>query len=101
MAHAKLQPAERKQQILQAALLLLKQQGVDALTRDRVAAEANVANGSVNVHFKTIDNLKDMVFEYAVATLDDEALARLVSIPKFKSRMRPQHVQLAINYLAS
>lgn len=53
-------------QILNAAIDIAQTDGWRAVTRDRVAEQAYVAQGSVNAHFGTIDALRTAVMEEAV-----------------------------------
>lgn len=62
----KLAPAERKQQILTAALLVAVEAGYQHITRETVAAAANVSPALVSMHFSTMDALRDEVVAEAV-----------------------------------
>ncbi len=58
---------ERHDAILQAGLTLAERDGWGTLTRDAVARQAGVADGSVNHAFGTIDGLRSAVMAEAVA----------------------------------
>jgi len=49
--------AERRQQILAAAILLFARQGLDATSMSQVAKEAGVSHGTVFLYFPTKDDL--------------------------------------------
>lgn len=55
-----------RSRILRAALLCARTEGVQWITRDQVAAAAQVAPGLVNYYFETMRDLKRAVFAAAV-----------------------------------
>jgi len=59
-------PEDRKAQIIDAALIVAKEVGYEKVTRDRVAAQANVSTGCISLHFSPIDLLKNAVMKHAV-----------------------------------
>lgn len=56
----------RNRAVLVAAVALAERFGYRTITRQQVAAEAQVAVGSVNNAFGTMDGLRDAVMAYAV-----------------------------------
>lgn len=63
---AKMKPEVRKQEVLQAAVEVSEKYGFDGITRERVAAQAGVAVGTVNLHYGTMKQLRRAVARYAV-----------------------------------
>lgn len=82
----RLSPTDRKNMILETALILAETKGYDKITRDELAAAANVSGPTVNYHFGTIENFREVLLDYAIArcnlTIAFQALCRGVDIPK-------------------
>lgn len=55
-----------KDNILEVAYVMAQRDGFGSLTRDGVAAEAGVAMGSVNHHWKVMSALREAVMQRAV-----------------------------------
>ena len=70
---------ERRQQLLDGALRIIKRDGWDAVTRDAVATECKVAVGTVNFAYGTIDALRDAVYQHAIDNHGDEDLLRVLA----------------------
>lgn len=62
----------RRGEILEAALRLMSQHGVQALTLDAVAREAGVSKGGLVHHFKTKEELVQGVINSATQALHDQ-----------------------------
>lgn len=60
-------PAERKEVILQAASQLAIREGFNAVTKEAVAKESSVSAGLVLFYFFTMDELKELVMQRAIA----------------------------------
>lgn len=56
----------RREQILDAALILALATSYDRITRDGVAAKAGVSQGLVNAYFKNMDGLRSELMRYAI-----------------------------------
>ena len=56
---------DRRQRIAEAAIVVAMQEGLDAVTHRRVAAEAGVPLGSTTYYFRTIDDLLSVAMEKA------------------------------------
>lgn len=56
----------KKEHILTVALRLAKEEGYDNLLRDRIAQEAGVATGTLNLYFGTMIQLKRALIRRAV-----------------------------------
>ncbi len=67
------QGSDRRQQILEAALDLFAEQGLDGATSKDIAERAEVTHGLIYFYFKTKDELFKAAFDYAL----ERALARL------------------------
>lgn len=71
----RLEPRQRRDEILRTAVDIAKAQGFQMLTREMVAAAAGISPGLVNVYFGTVKLLKDHVMQYAVDQGVDEIIA--------------------------
>lgn len=67
------QGSDRRQQILEAALDLFAEQGLNGTTTKEIAERAEVTHGLIYFYFKTKEELFKAAFEYAL----ERALARL------------------------
>lgn len=65
-AYTRLDPTERKEQILAAAVRLALATSCRDLTRDAVAFEAGVSCGLVNTYFPRVAELREEVMRVAV-----------------------------------
>lgn len=54
--------------ILRAAVQLSRHRGYCFISRDDIAAYANVGAGTVNMHFQTMETLRQEVLKQAVST---------------------------------
>ena len=64
--HDRLQPEQRKSEILEAALHIAKRDGLNGMTRDAVACHAKCATGGVSRYFNTMTQLKRAVVREAI-----------------------------------
>lgn len=71
--------AERKAQILAAAMRLARKKGYRAITRDAVAKEAAAAQGLVNLYFGNMAALREEVIKEAVKTEDLKIIAQAIA----------------------
>lgn len=94
-------PTERKQELLEVAIQLAKEEGYSHITRNEIARRAGVAYGLVTSYFKTIDNLKKMVVKEAIkqeiVQILAEALARKEPLTR---RLSPALREKVIRYLS-
>lgn len=67
MAHVRMDPAERKKLILDAAVKLAKKEGFKKATRTAIAAAAGVTPGLVGAYFGKRGELRTAIFKEAVA----------------------------------
>ena len=72
----RLDPAQRKQDIVTHALALAKQLGYTALTQRNVATAANCSPGLVINYFKTVQGLRTAVMLRAVEDEVEEVVAQ-------------------------
>ena len=70
---------ERRQQLLDGAIRIIKSDGWDAVTRDAVAGECKVAVGTVNFAYGTIDELRNAVYRHAIDNHSDEDMLRVLA----------------------
>lgn len=64
--------AARKQQIIEAAAVLVLESGVSALSHRKIADRAGVPLGSTTQHFASLAQLKAATLEYLAASVDEE-----------------------------
>lgn len=69
--HRKKEPVQNRQQILDAAMQLTSEVGLDSLTLDIVAKRANLSKGGLLHHFPKKDALIDELFESGLQHLSD------------------------------
>lgn len=62
----RMQPVDRKAQILNAAVTLSIREGWGTITRDKVAASAGVSAGLVTKYFVSTDELRDCIMRTAI-----------------------------------
>src|SRR5487761_2345132 len=89
--------SDRRQQILEAALDLFAEQGLDGATSKDIAERANVTHGLIYFYFKTKEELFRVAFEYAL----EQALARLEIAAIVQSDDPPEQTlsQLLLRFL--
>ena len=75
--------------ILNVAYTMAQRDGFGTLTRDNVAAEAGVAQGSVNHNFGTMNGLRDWVMEKAVEEENLELIAQGIALGNHVARSAP------------
>lgn len=66
----RLKPDVRSDQILSAAIRVVKRNGWDGLIRDRVAEEADCAVGTINNMFDTMEGLRDQVMKRVISLIE-------------------------------
>lgn len=80
MTGKRIDPDERKQQILDAAIKLAKQVGYHSITRDGVAQELGISHGLINNYFNTIEQLKKEVIKKAIEEQILEIIAQALGM---------------------
>lgn len=75
MTRIRLQPDDRKQQLLEAALVLADKYGIKALTRVALAAETGTSDGLVNRYFGDRSKMRAEVIAEAVKRKNVRAVA--------------------------
>lgn len=78
----KVDPALRKQAILEAALTVFAERGYEAARLDDVAARAGVAKGTLYLYFKDKEALFEELLQGAVSPVL-EGISALASVPDF------------------
>lgn len=97
----RLKQDERRAEILDAAVAVAKDQGFSNITRDAIAARADVVGGLVTHYFGTILNLKRDIMRYAVRTEILSIIAQGVAIgDKHALKASPDLRKRAIESLA-
>lgn len=69
-----------KEYILEVAFTMAQRDGFGTLTRDGVAAEAGVAMGSINHHWKVMSALRDAVMQRAVEEENLELIGQGIAL---------------------
>lgn len=95
------EPTERKQELLEVAIQLAKEEGYSHITRNEIARRASVAYGLVTSYFKSIDNLKKLVVKEAIkkeiVQIVAQALARKEPLTR---KLDPSLREKVIRYLS-
>ena len=97
----RLEPTERRDQILKAAVDLAKEKGYHALTRDGVAVQAGVSFGLVTRYYGAIDTLKQKVMDEAVRTGILEIIAAGLAVGDPVARSAPSELKVKAAQLIS
>lgn len=78
MAHVRMDPADRKQQLMESALVLLREDGYKHLTRVAVAQMTGTTDALVNRYFGSRNGMRAAVVEEAAKRRDVRALAQVI-----------------------
>jgi AcrR family transcriptional regulator len=90
----------KRNKILEAALQLAIEQGYLNITRDKIAAHARVATGSVNYYFETVTNLRNEVMAEAIKREIYSIIAEGLSAGNLVSLSAPEELKnKAVRYL--
>lgn len=90
-----------KERILDMAYSMAVNEGFNSLKRDDVAAKAGVALGTINHHFKTIDNLRTEVMKRAVEMEDLRLIAQGIACDNEVAQSAPHELRVkALSSLA-
>lgn len=93
---------DMKEQILTAAVQLAPRLGLKGMTRIEVAKAANVANGSVSYHFKSMRKLYAAVVAKAIEGRNIPVLVRaLAEEHPLAVKMEPDLKRAAARHLAA
>ena len=97
----RLNPKDRKEFILDAAIDLSKIIGYKNISRDGIAGHANVSMGLINKYFGTIENLRDAVMESSIKKEIIEIIAQGLGVKDPQAQNAPQYLKdKALLYLA-
>lgn len=84
--------------ILEVAFTMAQRDGFGTLTRDGVAAEAGVAMGSINHHWKVMSALRDAVMQRAVEEENLEIIAQGIALGDKIANSAPREIRVkAVN----
>ncbi len=89
----RMQPKDRKEQILLAAVELSKSSNYMRVTRDQIAEKAGVAMGLVTYYFSTMAQLRRDVMRYAVRCEVLEIIAQGLALGDTQARKAPEDVR--------
>lgn len=84
MTRIRLDPKDRKQQMLEAGLVLLRQYGVKALTRVAIANETGTTDGLVNRYFGNRDRMREEIIITGIRRNDATVLAQAIKSGAYK-----------------
>jgi AcrR family transcriptional regulator len=79
----------RRQQLVEAAISVIHEQGFDRATVARIARRAGVSSGMVHHYFKDKDELLFATMRHLLADLRSDATARLKAAVHPSDRIRP------------
>lgn len=82
-----------KEYILEVAYTMAQRDGFAAITRDGVAAEAGVAMGTINHHWKVMSALRDAVMQRAVEEENLELIAQGIALGDTIAKSAPLDVR--------
>ncbi|WP_054693053.1 TetR/AcrR family transcriptional regulator [Syntrophomonas palmitatica] len=78
---------ETKQKIINTALGLFKDQGVDATSMEQIAREADIARGTLYNYFPVKEAIIDEIIKRSFQTNHQERIQQIRSLPDTRSRM--------------
>lgn len=78
-----------KDNILEVAYVMAQRDGFGSLTRDGVAAEAGVAMGTINHHWKVMSALRDAVMQRAVEEENLELIGQGIALGDSVAKSAP------------
>lgn len=78
MTRIRMNPDDRKRQMVEAGLVLVRTYGVKALTRVALAAETGTTDGLVNRYFGNRDNLREEIIIEGITRKDARVLAQAI-----------------------
>lgn len=90
----RMNPEDRRVQILQAAVAVATRTGYHTLTRDTVAAEARMSVGLMYRHFTSMDDLKRSVMEEAIRQRNLPILAQGLAIQDRTAQGAPEELRV-------
>lgn len=85
--------AERREEILSAALKLARQGNYQSITRDAIADEAGVSFGLVTRYFGTMNNLRRDVMRAAIKLEKAEIVAQGLALGDKHARKAPEELK--------
>lgn len=100
MKHKRLQPYKRKFQILAAAIKVAKIQGYRQITREEVAAAAQVSEALINTYYGSIQHLRRCVILQAIKDEIPEIIAQHLVVTSDNSiEISPRLRKIAAEYV--
>lgn len=84
-----------KEHILQTAYKMAQRDGFGSLTRDGVAAEAGVAMGTINHHWKVMSALREAVMQRAVEEENLELIGQGMALGDSVAKSAPLELRQA------
>lgn len=98
--HRRIPPADRKAEILAAAVSLSRAHGYARITRDAIAAEAACSTGLIGQYFGTMAKLRRAVMGAALALEIPEIIAQGLAARDPRAMGAPEKLkERAIQYL--
>ena len=99
MPHARMKPAERKEEIHLAAVEVCRTVGLAGLTREAIAKKAGVTEGLVSHYFNTMKQLRRSVARRAMRDRDGAILSQMLTDNNFSKMLNAEHRQVALDFL--
>ena len=78
MTRIRMNPDDRKRQMVEAGLVLVRNYGVKALTRVALAAETGTTDGLVNRYFGTREQMRSEIVIHGIKREDATVLAQAI-----------------------
>lgn len=98
---SRLKPTERKQQILEAAIDLANEIGFGKLTRQNIAASADVSEGLVSKYWGTMTKMRRAVMRKAIKKGEMKIIAEGIAMNEPEcAKLSPVARQKALSVLA-
>lgn len=95
MAHVRMEPADRKKLILDAAFKVAKRDGFKKATRTAIAAEAGVTPGLIGIYFNGRDVLRNAILDVAIGAKDKKIIREALDIGAGKRKRIPKELRAA------
>lgn len=88
-------PTPRKSEILIAAVELAVTDGLNDMTRDKIATRANCSTGLVNTYFGTMSNLRRAVIGEAIRLSNLTIIAQALAAGDKRAQRAPEELKRA------
>jgi AcrR family transcriptional regulator len=83
-----------KQQVIDAAMALFKERGVEASSMEEIAQKADIAKGTLYSYFPVKEAIISAYMKRSFEQKKDERIAKLAALPDTRSRIRALFLEL-------